>query len=203
MLIQYPENRIYFTSDTHFGHKKILGFCHRPFNSIEEHDSALINNWNSVVNPNDTVFHLGDFGFGGIGFLRNIIGQLNGNIILIIGNHDWRNMVKPIRDLFTECVSQARITVGDRTVYLNHFPYLCFERQNPYNTNYAIQLFGHVHSGPLSEGSDIERLQYCFPTQYDVGVDNNNFTPVSWRQIQKNIEFQISTFKAHKILENQ
>jgi calcineurin-like phosphoesterase family protein len=52
---------IWFTSDTHFGHNNILKFCKRPWNTVEEMDEALINNWNAVVGTNDIVFHLGDF----------------------------------------------------------------------------------------------------------------------------------------------
>ena len=194
MVTKFPESGIFFTSDTHFGHKHILEFCHRPFKSIEEHDKILIDNWNSVIGPDDTVFHLGDFGFGGYPFWASIRAQLNGHIILVIGNHDWKNLTANSRLLFDECVSQARILIGNREVYLNHFPYLCFSHQNPKNENYSIQLFGHVHSGPLSDGSDISRLEYCFPTQYDVGVDNNNFKPISWLEVKEKIDANIDEY---------
>ena len=64
MITKFPESGVFFTSDTHFGHENILKFCNRPFSSIEDHDLALINNWNSVIGNDDTVFHLGDFCFG-------------------------------------------------------------------------------------------------------------------------------------------
>lgn len=47
------------------------------------------------------------------------------------------------------------------------------------------QLFGHVHSGPLSSGADDARLPYLFKSQYDVGVDNNNFTPISFNEVRE------------------
>lgn len=46
------------------------------------------------------------------------------------------------------------------------------------------QLFGHVHSCPDSTGEDTPRLNMLFPTQYDVGVDNNDFTPVSYEEVR-------------------
>ena len=86
MVTKYPESGIFFTSDTHFEHSKIIDYCKRPFSSIEEHDKTLIQNWNNVVGQDDTVFHLGDFAYGNSQFISNIIKQLNGNIILLKGN---------------------------------------------------------------------------------------------------------------------
>ena len=194
MVTKYPESGIFFTSDTHFGHSKIIDYCKRPFSSIEEHDKTLIQNWNNVVGQDDTVFHLGDFAYGNSQFVSNIIKQLNGNIILIKGNHDLRNMNPTLYNIFSDVVYQARILIDKQTVYLNHFPFLCFEHGdiNLYKDNYSIQLFGHVHSGPLTSSEDVNRLNILFPTQYDVGVDNNNFTPISWIDVKNKIKQQIN-----------
>lgn len=193
MVTKYPESGIFFTSDTHFGHSKIIDYCKRPFSSIEEHDRALIQNWNNVVGQDDTVFHLGDFAYGNSQFITNIIKQLNGNIILVKGNHDLRNINPALYNIFSDVVYQARILIDKQTVYLNHFPFLCFDHGdiNLYKDNYSIQLFGHVHSGPLTSSEDVNRLNILFPTQYDVGVDNNNYTPISWTDIKNKIKQQI------------
>ena len=194
MVTKYPESGIFFTSDTHFGHSKIIDYCKRPFSSIEEHDKALIQNWNNIVGQDDTVFHLGDFAYGNSQFISNIIKQLNGNIILIKGNHDLRNMNPTLYNIFSDAVYQARILIDKQTVYLNHFPFLCFDHGdiNLYKDNYSIQLFGHVHSGPLTSSEDVNRLNILFPTQYDVGVDNNNYTPISWTDVKNKIKQQIN-----------
>lgn len=193
MVTKYPESGVFFTSDTHFGHSKIIDYCKRPFSSIEEHDKALIQNWNNVVGQDDTVFHLGDFAYGNSQFIANIIKQLNGNIILVKGNHDLKNINPTLYNIFSDVVYQARILIDKQTVYLNHFPFLCFEHGdiNLYKDNYSIQLFGHVHSGPLTSSEDVNRLNILFPTQYDVGVDNNNFTPISWFDVRNKIKQQI------------
>lgn len=194
MVTKFPESGVFFTSDTHFGHKNILDFCHRPFSCIEEHDEVLIANWNSVVGPDDTVFHLGDFAFGGYPFWEKIVKQLNGHIILIKGNHEWKNWTAGIETLFDYSTQQMRILIGNRTVYLNHFPFLCFAHDNieiykENNLTYALS--GHTHIRKNDTGTDAIYASLYKPTQYDVGVDLNNYTPISWREVDAKIKFQI------------
>ena len=181
---------LWFTSDTHWHHSRIIEFCNRPFTSIEEMNEKLIENWNSVVKPGDTVFHLGDFCFGGSQAWNSILDQLNGNILLIKGNHDEKSLRQGYMLRFKWVGYQLHLLIEDHSIYLNHFPFLCYG--GTYHDIPTWQLFGHVHSGPGANGKDIDRLQYLFPTQYDVGVDNNNFTPVSFEQIKTIIDYQIN-----------
>ena len=174
----------FFTSDTHFGHANIIKLNNRPFSNVEEMNEKLVENWNSVVSDNDTVFHLGDFAFGGSTLWNSIIPRLKGKIYLIIGNHDRKNLRQGYMDKFVAVVPQMQIQIEKKSIYLNHYPFLCYggTYRNPEDT--VWQLFGHVHSGPGSTGADVERLKYLFPTQYDVGVDNNDYKPVSFQQIK-------------------
>ncbi len=82
---------VWFTSDTHFGHKNILEYEKeaRPFQSVEEMNEALISNWNDTVRPKDIIWHLGDFAFGRSHV--ELAGRLNGRKRLIMGNHDVYN----------------------------------------------------------------------------------------------------------------
>lgn len=73
-------NKIWFTSDTHFYHNKIVEYCQRPFASVEEMNEELIARWNSVVHRDGIVFHLGDFGFGGAEKWNKILDRLKGRI---------------------------------------------------------------------------------------------------------------------------
>lgn len=173
---------IWFTSDTHFGHTNIIKYCNRPFNNVEEMDEALINNWNSVVKSDDIIFHLGDFAFATNGRWKEIIKQLNGHIYLIVGNHDeTRYPGDYIFSLFEEVYNQVTLKIDNKYVYLNHYPFLCYA--GPYRNPAVIQLYGHVHSGPNNTGLDKDRLTNTFKYQYDVGVDNNNYFPISWQEI--------------------
>lgn len=81
----------YLIADTHFGHEKILSYCNRPFKSIEEHDRALIENWNEVVSEGDTVYHLGDIFLCSAEREKEIASQLKGTKLLVKGNHDRRS----------------------------------------------------------------------------------------------------------------
>lgn len=183
-------SNIYFTADHHFNHTNVIQYCNRPFSTIMEMNEALINNWNSVVSTTDIVFYLGDFAFGGVGVWRQFRSRLNGNIIFIKGNHDDQNWSSSF-DLLFEHISRCMlIRIENQPIYLTHFPLLCFDgAQNGQKWNF----FGHVHSGPkVVVNNDSERVKNCFPTQYDVGVDNNNYTPVSFHQIRDIINQRIN-----------
>lgn len=191
MKVKYTKEEaehLFFTSDSHYDHKNIIKYCKRPFSSVEEMNQGLIDNWNSVVGKDDTVFHLGDVTFGGNTNLIKYVSQLNGHIILIKGNHDRKLQQSICAKLFDYTCQQLTLNIDGITVFLNHFPFLCFS--GTYKTDKSIQLFGHIHSGSLSSGPDIDRfMQYGTLNQYDVGVDNNHYTPVNWNDILKRIDY--------------
>jgi len=77
-----------YISDLHFGHKNVIGFDHRPFQSVDEMDHFLIEMWNSRVSPDDDVWVIGDFCFRSSKSPVNYLRQLRGRKHLVIGNHD-------------------------------------------------------------------------------------------------------------------
>jgi RNA ligase len=80
----------WFTSDLHFGHRKVIEYCDRPYKNIEEMDEAIIKQWNSQVQPDDEVYFLGDFGINKKKvFDVDLISQLNGKKHIVLGNHDY------------------------------------------------------------------------------------------------------------------
>lgn len=184
---------IWFTSDLHFCHRNIIKFCNRPWKTVEEMNEGLISNWNSVVKDDDIVFDLGDFAFAPNSKWKEILGRLKGHHYLILGNHcitRWPG--DKIMELFESVQHQMLLKIDDKyKVILNHYPFLCYAGTYRKSEDCVIQLHGHVHEHPGATGKDIERLQYRFPYQYDVGVDNNNYTPVSWDKIKSIIQSQI------------
>ena len=167
-------NKIYFTSDLHFGHANIIRFCNRPYENVEEMDRALIENWNSVIDKDDTVYVLGDVFFCKFNDALKIMDQLNGHKNLVYGNHD-----KVIRnnDILQKRFSLIlddldEITIDNHKVILCHYPMWSWNQAS----RGSIQLHGHIHSNEPVQPDK---------RQYDVGVDNNNYFPVSWDDIKK------------------
>lgn len=153
----------YFVADLHFGHKNCLAFDNRPFKDIEEHDNALIENWNKAIDIDDDVWILGDFSWYNATKTIEIFNQLNGNKHLCIGNHDKKLLRnKDVRNLFVEIVDYKELQISkDFGVVLSHYPIPC------YNNHYYgwCHLYGHVHSS--FEWNMMERVKYEMSALYD------------------------------------
>lgn len=187
---KYAE-KIFFTSDTHFQHTNIIKYCKRPFKDVEENDEEIIRRWNEKVPKDGIVFHLGDVAFGDPKKVDKILKSLNGKIYLVIGNHDWRRIVDEHAWRFELMTQQINMKIGKRHVILNHYPMLAFSGAWR-GMDATYQLFGHVHTSPYTdEGLDQARMKMLFTSQYDVGVDNNDFTPVSWKEVDQIIDNQM------------
>ena len=154
-------------------------------------NETIIANWNSVVGPDDIIFHLGDFCLGDSAEWINVLNRLNGKIYLIAGNHDIKDLRQNYTKYFEQITMQMHIEVDKQKIYLSHCPFLCYG--GVYRDTW--QLFGHVHTSRYNTGKDVPRLKMLFPIQYDVGVDNNNFTSESFAQVKMIIEKQIEQSK--------
>lgn len=172
-------NNIFFTSDTHFDHVNVIKYSNRPFASKEEMNEAMIERWNSVVQSNDTVYHLGDFAFSKTP--EKFFNRLNGNKLLVIGNHDrgatlnlpwgWKK-------------SMYELKINKQPIVLCHYAMRTWNRSH-YN---AVQLYGHSHGTLPGTNQSL-----------DVGVDCWNYKPVSFEEIKS----RLSTLKPYKDVDNQ
>lgn len=166
----------FLTSDTHYHHANIIRYCNRPYKSVEHMNEKLIENWNSVVQPEDTVYHMGDFCFSTYDKAQEIFPRLNGRVILVKGNHD-RQTQKMLDLGFIEVHESIKnIELGGMRFNMSHYPYKEYYSESDdreYLVNKCISddglwlLCGHIH-----EKWKINRKMF------NVGVDVNELTPI-------------------------
>lgn len=165
---------IWFTSDTHFGHNKIQGFCQdtRFQGTLHHHDQMLIYNWNSCVKKNDRIYHLGDFSFGSREYTEELLSQLNGNIHLIYGNHDDMLRADRFKKFFHSRQDYKEVNIDGIKVCMLHFPmhewYQCHRG--------SFHLFGHVHTS----------YKTVRGKSMNVGIDSReqgDMMPYSWEEV--------------------
>ena len=152
----------FFTSDTHFGHGNILKFCSRPFVSAAEMDEVLIQNWNSLVKKDDVVYLLGDFSFGDI---KKYTDRLNGNINLILGNHDKKSQCV---GNFCSVHDTLRAKIAGKYLWLSHYAHMTWP-SSCYNSEHV---FGHSHGRLVGVGKS-----------FDVGTDTHGYKPYHYDEV--------------------
>ena len=172
----------YFIGDLHYGHKNCLAFDNRQFPDIETHDKTLTDNWNNAVGIDDDVYLLGDISWYNSTKTIEIFNQLNGNIHLIIGNHDAKLLKnKDLRNRFCEICHYKELDLGNgKGLVLQHYPSPCFK--NHYYQWY--HLYAHVHKS--WEWNMMEQVKYQMQelygmpcNMYNCGamMDYINYTP--------------------------
>lgn len=166
----------FYTSDLHLFHKNVIHLSNRPFKDIDDMHNALIENWNKKVKTSDIVYILGDIGYPkksqDIKLIINFLKKLNGKKILIVGNHDFKLLNYPkFKDEFIEIHNYLEISDFNRKIILFHYP---IEEWNGYFKN-SIHLFGHIHKN--------DKFLKDIKNRYNVGMDVNNFTPISMQEI--------------------
>lgn len=175
-------DKLYFTSDSHFNHANSIKYCHRPFEGRKDMNDALIAKWNDVVPDDGIVVHCGDFMLPhktGDKEYKKIWSKLNfKTLVLCRGNHDRIDCGTYVYDDKTVIVvDNAKVEVEGIEIIASHCPW------SAYPADY--QVFGHIHT--LSDGTcngiDSDVTVKLKTTQYDVGVDQNGYTPVSYNQL--------------------
>lgn len=162
---------VFFIGDTHFGHKNIITFSPetRPYATIEEHNEALVEKWNSVVRPKDVVWHLGDVAFGKVNL--KYISRCNGNKHLVMGNHDTYQITDYIDAGFSRIVGVIRY----KEFILSHVPLHISQMEHRWRYN----IHGHIHNPKEYDLAD------CY---INVNADAINCTPISLDQVRQIVE---------------
>lgn len=163
---------IFFTSDTHFGHRNIIEYCNRPFTSVEDMDDSMVETWNKTVSHGDVVYHLGDMAFHNYDHIK----RLKGIIKLVPGNHDHERS-KHVFPLVNEVLPEVHYLKIDkeRRFVLCHYPFESWRREYPYH------LHGHMH------GTGTLRTN-----RLDVGMDSLSeraiYAPVALESVMNRIK---------------
>ena len=176
MWYNWDMANIWIISDTHFGHAAILTFKNldgspvRPFSSVEEMDETMVDRWNSVVRPQDHIYHLGDVAMRKEHLAT--VGRLNGHKRLVRGNHDifkTRDYLK-----YFEEIHAVRVLDG---MLFSHIPI------HPESLGrFAANIHGHVHGLPQG---------IYGPKYYNVSVEVTDYAPISLEDLKKRVkEFQ-------------
>ena len=163
---------IWLTADLHFSHQNVIKHCPNraingvfDINDIKAHDEWLIKKWNNTIKKTDIVYIIGDFCFANREETIKLLGKLNGDKHLILGNHD----LQWVKELGWESIDHFKeIKIDGRRVSLSHYPMLTF----PGARYGAIQMFGHVHQNWRGTRNSV-----------NVGVDVFDFRPVTLPEV--------------------
>jgi calcineurin-like phosphoesterase family protein len=180
---------IYFTSDTHFCHDRAFIWQPRGFATVEEMNKAIIDRWNKIVQPEDTVYHLGDCILNDNAAGMECMKALNGNIKILRGNHDTNSRVSLYQKEGFEVLGYADVLEYKKyKFYLSHYPTLTSNLDNEAPLKmHILNLFGHTHQK--------DNFYEDIPFMYHVGLDSHNCTPVSIEEILEDIKKEVAKCK--------
>lgn len=154
---------IFISSDTHWFHKNIIRYTGRPFDSVQEMNETMIKRWNSKVKPDDLVIHLGDFALTDLNKLRWLKEQLNGQIFLILGNHDKAYFFKKLR------VPVLQYYIFGSNI-LSHYPLSLVPEG-------YVNIHGHIHD------------RDTWGNRINLSVEQTNYEPVELTSLTFNFSF--------------
>ena len=168
-----------YTSDLHFGHQNVIRFDHRPFVDVEEMDHVIIECWNARVQPDDTVYIVGDLCYrsqkGAEWYLR----QLKGHKILILGNHDVPILQNKAALHYLEGIEKMmHVKDGEYNICLCHFPIL---EWNGYFRG-SWHIYGHIHN----RKEETYEIMKTRERALNAGCMINNYAPASFQELAKN-----------------
>lgn len=189
-------SKVFVTSDTHFGHANIIRYADRPFGSVQHMDADMIHRWNARVSEDDTVYFLGDLAMGrGVdaNYVLNVLSQLNGELKIILGNHDLPSKWSPGLEAYIEGEDTSLEVLGKESIAIQHdgksflmYHYPMVDWDGRFKG--VIHLHGHCH-GRVTDVAphDIKDPARVYQTpngkwltsivppergRYDVGVDS-------------------------------
>lgn len=201
------EDNVFFWSDLHLGHRcngwERPLYVQRGFQTLEEHDSTLVNRWNEKISFNSVAFNLGDMLFGNNGFqrLNNYFEMLNfKTMYLLFGNHTagtkqvFENIEGNVLQVNSEkqvifCPNYIEVLINGIPFILSHYAIASFNKQG----KGAFMIHGHSHGNLYN--SELGKLLYQARV-LDVGVENCSH-PISMREIKNKFKKEPISFDHH------
>lgn len=161
---------IWFTADFHLGHRNIIRYCNRPFDSVEAMNSAILERLNSAVKANDVLYFLGDFCIGPKARALELRREIRcRKIFAVPGNHD--KDTRKLTQEFSWLCDLAEVSINDQRIVLCHYAMRVWN----HSSHGAWHLYGHSHGRlPTLDNS----------LSMDVGVDTHDFRPWSFDEIR-------------------
>lgn len=186
---------LFFTSDWHINHERCLDLDQRPFKDLDHMHHSLITNYNATVPKDGVCYFLGDIGMGSSEVIKEVIDQLNGTKICVLGNHD-KGMTAMYGIGFDVVLYGAVIYLAGQRVTMSHCPLLGVFREDTtgyrngapgelwhgesrhkrysFHNDHQFHLHGHIHAGK----SCLDKIVRT-EKQWDIGVPGNSYRPVS------------------------
>ncbi len=182
MRIKLDHQNVWFTSDLHFCHANVIKYDGRPFNDVDEMNEQLILNWNSVVGEKDVVFYLGDLSFDRSGAdTQRIVGELNGKIHYILGNHDDERDIRKL-GRFETISDYVNLSINDldnprkkQGIMMMHYPILSWDKAHHGDWH----LHGHCHQSLVTQNPEYYKRKVL-----DMGCNGWEYRPVSYAEIK-------------------
>lgn len=154
----------FFTADEHYGHANVIRFNDRPFTDVNDMNEGLIERFNQKVgdSQNNLTIHCGDFSWAKkYRDAKRIIDRLNGQHVFLMGSHDVWLKNSPHHEIWER-------RINGQSVICCHYSMRVWAKSH-YGSWHC---FGHSHGNLESFGKS-----------WDVGVDNNNYEPVSFDEL--------------------
>lgn len=180
--LQTLENTFY-SSDLHLYHKSMLRYG-RDFDNVDEMNESIVTNWNKKVKKDSKVFLIGDVSFANKAKTSDILDRLNGEIYIVLGNHDEISKLK--HNKVVSICDYLEISCGDYFIVLSHFPFEVWNKRQ----HQSWHLHGHCHGSLVLENDSQKRI--------DVGIDcSPSFSPFSFSEIEEMMRDRYNVKKDH------
>lgn len=172
----------FVTADHHFFHANIITYCRRPFDNMRSMNEELEARWNAAIQPDDVVYHLGDFALADPKYawdLGQLFKRLHGTKFLIKGSHDRGNLELPWKDIiYDHILLDGVLLIHDGEQY---------ERRRTIERSNQLTFCGHVHA-----------IWQVKANKLNVGVDTNHFRPWAWEDAAAYLAERFDYWRQHE-----